>query len=505
MRIEADVVAMPAALRGRRVGVVDVGSNSIRLVVYEGDGRAPLPIFNEKVLCGLARGLEATGRLDPDGVALALENLVRFAELARVMGVARLEAVATAAVRDAANGAEFVAEAARRCNWPVRVLTGAEEAELSALGVVAAIPEADGVIGDIGGGSLEVVALERGELDGQATLPLGPFRLMGASEREGLEPGAIVERSLSGLPWLERGKDRSLYLVGGSWRELARIHMAQSGYPLHVIHHYTLSCSETESLAGVVSGLSRKTIKGIPRVADRRREVLPLAALVLERLLVAVRPARVVFCAFGLREGLLYKQLDPQLRRRDPLIDACAALAERAGEAPEYGFAVDAWLSPLFEGEVPEERRLRLAACLIADLAARAHPDYRADHAYRQALTLPVVGIDHPGRAYLALAASTRFAGKAGRFDQGWVESLLDEGQRRRARAVGAAVALAESLCGKVPELLRQTSLERGEGTLTLGLRAGATPLLGEALRRKLEALAQALALRPRLGPRAAG
>jgi exopolyphosphatase/guanosine-5'-triphosphate,3'-diphosphate pyrophosphatase len=133
----------------RRVAVIDIGSNSIRLEIFDGLTRAFCPLFNEKVICALGRDLKSTGRLSEKGAELALINLPRFTRMARGMGAARIDMLATAAVREAENGAEFIAEVERRCGQEVRVLSGAEEARISALGVLAGIPDADGIMGDL--------------------------------------------------------------------------------------------------------------------------------------------------------------------------------------------------------------------------------------------------------------------------------------------------------------------------------------------------------------------
>ena len=160
------------------VAVIDVGSNSIRLVVYKGLRRAPLPILDDKVSCGLGRGMDREGMMSPQSMDLALRTVSRFVDIARSMRVSGIKAVATAAVRDAANGPDFKNAVKRRCGISLRVLSGMEEAKLSALGTLCAIPDADGVMGDIGGGSLELVEIREGKIGNHATLPLGTIPLL---------------------------------------------------------------------------------------------------------------------------------------------------------------------------------------------------------------------------------------------------------------------------------------------------------------------------------------
>src|SRR6185437_11260235 len=372
------------ATRGR-IAVIDIGSNSLRLVVYDGVGRAPLPLFNEKVLCGLGRNLGRTGRLNADAIAAALENLQRFVALARAVGVARLDIIATAAVRDASDGAQFVAEATRRCGVPVTILDGAAEGNLSALGVVAGIPLADGVVGDLGGGSVELIPVDLGQVGEGPSLPLGPLRLAEYADDE-KRLREIVDGHIAGVPWLRRYRGRSFYLVGGAWRALARIHMDQVGYPLHIIQNYAVPRGEAEQIFRFISRLSRKSLEKMAAVSKRRIEAVPLAAFVLSRIVDAIAPERLVFSAYGLREGHLYDLLPDAERKLDPLLVACAAMARAY---PRFGIGGEElfdWMTPLFPGEEARRRRLRQAVALLSDSAWNEHPDYRADEAFMRGL-----------------------------------------------------------------------------------------------------------------------
>jgi exopolyphosphatase len=321
----------PGEARRGRVAVVDIGSNSIRLVVFDGLKRAPFPLFNEKVMCGLGRGLERTGELNADGAAMALDNLGRFVTLADVMGADRIDLLATAAVRDASNGPDFVRKAEKACGRRVRVLSGEEEARLSAMGVLMGMPQATGVMGDLGGGSLELVALERGKPGAHATLPLGPLRLAEAAGEDMRKAADLVDAALEPLGWLGDLKGEIFHPVGGAWRTLARIHMEQTGYPLHVIQDYRVPRREMEEMARLIAGMGRKSLARLVDVARRRLEALPFAALVLERVLKAGRPSTVAFSAFGLREGHIYDLLPATERARDPLLSMCEDIAEALG------------------------------------------------------------------------------------------------------------------------------------------------------------------------------
>src|SRR5215467_3839011 len=340
-----------------RCAVVDLGSNSVRLVVYEGHRRNPVAIFNEKAVLRLGRGLQSTGRLNDDGMGQAFTVLHRYHAVARAMGAEPFEILATAAVRDARNGPDFVAALqARMPGVPIRVLSGLQEAEYSAMGVLCGIPTADGILADIGGGSLEMVRLDRGTRGVSHTLPLGAIRLADRAGNDPVRARAIAEADLATVPWLAEGTNRDLYLVGGAWRALARIHMAQTGYPLHMVHHYTIGREEARDLTGVIAGAGRRALERLPGLSRRRIDDLPYAAVVLRRVLRATAARRVVFSASGLREGWFMQRMPERIRGEDPLLAAGMELAGRLGRDPNLPPALVAWTDPLFPAEIGEAR-----------------------------------------------------------------------------------------------------------------------------------------------------
>jgi len=485
----------------RRHAVVDVGSNSIRLVVFDGLKRAPLPLYNEKVMCGLGRRLDASGRLDPDGVELARANLQRFADLISAMGVDSVDAVATAAVRDAEDGPAFVADVRRESGLELRVLTGPEEAELSALGVLAGIPDADGVVGDLGGGSLELVQIGDGAPGAQATLPLGPLRLPALGDAAASKLSAPIDRVLAGVPWLGAAGGRTLYAVGGSWRALARIHIAQADYPLRVIHRYRVRAGEFAGLARLVSRQSRESLVQMHGVTRRRLDVLPQAAAVLERLIAALAPAEVAFSAYGLREGLVYGRLSAAVRRQDPLLSACRDVAARAARFPEHAAELVNWTRKLFADEPAEDTRLRHAACLLSDIAWRTHPDFRAVHAFNEILYYPALHAEHSGRAFLALAVFARYTSKEPPELLGRIRAMIGEEAAQRARIIGLAARLGETISGGVPGMIERFALRpaHNRGVLRLRYRRRDERLIGEVVVKRFEALARAMELAPEL------
>jgi exopolyphosphatase/guanosine-5'-triphosphate,3'-diphosphate pyrophosphatase len=479
-----------------RCAVVDLGSNSVRLVVFEGLGRNPAAIFNEKAVLRLGRGLQQTGRLNEEGVEQAVTVMARYAALARAMRADPFEVLATAAVRDAQNGPGFVRTLEE--NIPglvVRILTGEQEASFSANGLLCGIPSADGILADIGGGSMEVVHLAQGEMCAARTLPLGVIRLSDRAGGDVVRARAIAEEALETIGWLADGAGRDLYLVGGAWRALARIHMEQTGYPLSIVHHYTISRDEARDLAGVIGSASRRALERLPGVSRRRVDDMPFAAVVLRRLLRATNARRVVFSANGLREGWFMQHVASEVRAENPVLAAGREMAARWGRSTSLPPALTAWSAPLFPDESAQATLLREAACWMSDIGSQDHPDYRAEQTFFRVLRQPGVALDHHARAFLAFIMALRYDAEPGMQFLDAARMLLDLTSLRRAEIMGMALRLAFTLSGGTPELLAGTSLHREPDRLRLRLTHGSGVFASDAITRRVERLAQAMGL----------
>jgi len=490
----SDIIEVGSVQGTRRpFSIIDVGSNSVRLVVFEGLIRSPLPIFNERELCGLGRGLAETGRLADDAAAAALVAMRRYVTLSRAMGAGDPEIVATAAVRDAENGADFVARVLAEVGIAVRVVNGREEARLSSLGVLSGIPDADGAMGDLGGGSLEIVALDKGQTGNGTTFPLGPLRLIATLGQSGPALSQRVDEVLSSANWLQAARGRTFYAVGGTWRALARIHQAQVNYPLRVVHHYELAAADVENFCNVVARLSADSLDRLEDVNAKRRQSLPIAALVLARLLNFVKPATVVFSAGGLREGLVHDHLAQEVREQDPLIEASREFAHHEGRFSEHGAELAAWMAPLFDGAERRQSLLRLAICLLSDTGWRSHPDYRADAAFRRVLYAPFTGLNHRERAFIALAVYVRYAGTTEGKAVAPARALIGEDELDLVRVIGLALRLGHAISGGTAGILARGRLSIDRGPLTMTLTKEDAGLLGPAIDKRLATLAAAL------------
>ena len=487
---------------GSPVGVIDIGSNSVRLLAYEGLTRSPTPIFNEKVLAGLGREVQTTGLLAADAVEKALASLRRFRALCDRMNVAQVWAIATAACRDARNGRAFIAEAQRICGTKIDVLSGRREAELSALGVIGGLHEPDGVCGDLGGGSLELVSLKKGDIGEATSLKLGGLALMDESGGSLKKAEKIVRDTLEACPVMRLVKSRPFYAVGGTFRALARLHIGQRAYPLQVMHGYAMPLREAVEFVKLVERVNAETLDSIASVNVARRPLLAYGALVLDEIIRIGKPKEVVISATGLREGLVYEQLSPEERALDPLLVAAEELNAGRARDPQHARDLIAWSDRFFStlpfDETRVEKRLRHAACLLSDISWRAHPDHRGEQSLNTIAYAPLFGVDHQSRAYLALAVYFRHAGFSS--DARGTPTIRELASARgldRARVLGAGFRVASLIAAGMGGVLDRTPLTLEGGRLVLTVPAAFSTLAGERLMGRLKTLGRLLGREP--------
>jgi exopolyphosphatase/guanosine-5'-triphosphate,3'-diphosphate pyrophosphatase len=485
-------------LRAKRppYAIVDIGSNSVRLMVYDQLGRAPMPRFNEKSLLRLGEGLAETGAIAPEGFRQAVQAARRFRAIADAMGVTKIDATATEAMRRAFNGPALAAAIEAASGLKVRILSGAEEARYATLGVISGFFRPVGLVGDMGGGSLEVAeALDDRVGDNWVSLPLGalPVEAMlaeghGAAKRR---VDDILRDGLRAAPIRP-----TFYPVGGGWRALAKAHIESVDAPVKVVHGYTLATPAARKFAQSISRLSPAKLAAAPGVAVRRARTLPAAALVLDRVLKRLAPERVVFSALGLREGLLYDQLPAAERYLDPLVEGAQLIGLPLARVPEFAPALASWTAQLFAGETPPETRLRVAVCALSDIAWRDAPDLRAEESFRRLLQFPFIGIDHPERVFIAAAIHARYAGRP---DAPWLKpaiGLLSPVSQRRVLVLGRAILLAYRFSGGVPAVLASARLRLEPDCVRLEVGSAARVPDSEVVADRLRLLASALGVR---------
>lgn len=492
--VDADPTAQGRIKGARPVAVLDIGSNSVRLVVYERHARSLTPLYNEKSACALGRGIAQSGRLAEANVAKALDAMKRFALVARMMRVGKVYVLATSAVRDAANRDEFVAAVEAIMETPVRVLSGEEEAHFAALGVVAGIPGFAGVVGDLGGGSLELSSIADGlDTNGQS-FELGVIRLQDDADGSPKKAAALVRARLEAslLSGLEPGS--SFAAIGGTWRSLAKMHQMLRDYPLHMVQDYIVPADAMIAVCEEIVGTgSLKSYPGSAHVSSSRRDLVPFGAAVLGEVLRAGRFGRVVFSALGVREGYLYGMLDPRERAIDPLIQGAEELSVLRSRSPAHANDLvefsSQYLAAAGIAETAGETRLRTVACLLADIGWRAHPDYRGSQSVDAVAHGSLTGVDHPGRAFLALTLAVRYDGLKSRTAQS-LAGLADEAARERARLIGALFRVAYPMTAAMPGILPRTRFGIDGDTLVLHLPADFAFLNGNHLRNRLSQFA---------------
>lgn len=476
-----------------RIGVVDVGSNSVRMVVFEGGRRCPAMIFNEKVQCGLGADLERTGRLAPDGIARAMAALNRFVDLAPHLHVGALAGVATAAVREAADGPAFRDRVEAETGIRLEIASGEEEAELAALGVLFGDPAAEGVVVDLGGASLEICPVAEGRPGQGISTPLGPQRL-GPIDKP-TKTRTLIDRVLKPLRPRFAPVARRLYLVGGAWRAFGRVQIDRAEHPLNVLHEYTFSPAAARQTAAMILKATPDKLKaqGVP---SGRLDSVPYAALLLPALIDCFEPEEVVLSGFGLREGVCYRYLPPPVRAEDPLLSTACGHERTRARDPGFGAELADWLMPVL-GDLPAAtRRLIRAACHLADVAWRAHPDYRAIACLDVVTRVNLSSAGHPGRVFLMVSLLNRYkGGRKATDDSAVAQDLLGEDARVLAARVGGLMRLGCTLAGAHRGILPRCPLGRTDDTLILSPMDEVRSLMGEEVESRLRAAARGMDL----------
>lgn len=466
---------MPA--RRGSFAVIDIGSNSIRLVIFDVSAGYPHPRYNERVFCALGSDVGTAGRLPRDSIDAALSSIVRFVEVVNRSGTDRLKAFATSAVRDAENGRALVSAVRERTGCEVDVVEGDDEARLSAKGVLHGLHARDGIVADLGGGSLELARLRDGDICEAVSIPIGTMRLMAKSMGDLGSMAREVAFRLDKLHWLESCPKRTLYPIGGAWRAFARLRIAESGYPLKIIHGYTVPAPAAREMAQLLAGLGERSLARMTDIAAKRRPTMPLTGLIMRELIDRMRPGEVTFSATGIREGYTYACLPEDAVARDPLIAGADALAARENHSGDATSALMAWMAPLLPPEKPARERLQRAVCALSNMAWREHPDYRAAYAFERSIQHPFLGIAHGDRAFIGVSLYLRYGGKLEDARIAPYLELLSKRAVRRAAVLGHALRLGYLISGGSPELLRQAGLEVHKGKISMQLPGnGAAP-----------------------------
>ncbi|NVJ69558.1 MAG: Ppx/GppA family phosphatase [Alphaproteobacteria bacterium] len=481
------------------VAVIDIGSNSVRLVVFSGLKRVPDTIFNEKVMCGLGAEIGVTGKMGKEAMDSAVSTLKRFRALCEQMQVSRIEVLATAAVRDAKNRKAFINRVRRECGIEIVTINGEEEGRLAAHGVISAEPHASGIMGDLGGGSLELARIENGEVHETISLPIGPLRLQSMYGDNRRKIKKHLRDLFDEIPWLQQSSGQNLYMVGGAWRNIAKLMMREKSNPLPILQGYRNSRSEFTNYCKRISRLLPDDIPFASSLTSRRRAVMPTAALILLEVLAAMKAKSAVVSTYGIREGLIFDKIDDRDRPMDPFLFTCHVLAAERCRFAEHSELLYEWTRPLFWHKVPDpalREKLHHAICLLSDIAWRGHPDFRAEKAVESVLHGHFVGVSHRDRAYLAVAMNQAYGASVDLGHVAHILPLLKINEILEARMMGAALRLAQRLSGGTAAPLENSRLRVSKTKIYLGVPKAYRDIANEVVLKRLTQLGQLMGRR---------
>ncbi|MCI5049704.1 MAG: Ppx/GppA family phosphatase [Rickettsiales bacterium] len=468
--------------------VIDIGSNSVRMVVYHAICRVPIPSFNEKYYCELGRSIEETGKLYEPGVKKAKAALARFKLMAERMGISDITIIATAAMRDASDGQNFIDEIEAELGLNIQLISGEREAELAAKGIMASVYHPKGICADLGGGSVELALVEDHSIMKQESLPIGGLRLANrfANDTEALR--AHIQEVIGAQKWIT--KQPTVYAIGGSFRSIAKMFIKQQQYPLPILHEFTMNDRQLARIAEHFSHLGVAEIGDLPGVPRKRAATMLPAVIVLHEIMKKAGAKQVMFSVSGIREGLLYDRLDEEAKREDPLFASAKDLALLAGRHGNYADELFQWMSPLFYDESMQHKRVRYALCILSELAWTIDPNFRSEWAFNRVIQSAIKGVTHRERVMLSMALYHRYQVK-------WKQErdelkLLDERDRLWAKCIGMAANLAFHVSGGKHGNLHHAALKVQDDQVDLILDQEASPLRTDTVEKRLEGLGSA-------------
>jgi len=478
------------------VAVLDIGSNSVRLVIYEHLGRTLTPLFNEKANCTLGRGVAKDKKIAPENASKALKAIARFGLVVRLMEVKNTYIIATSAVREASNGKKFMAGVELLMEAKGNILSGAQEAHYAARGIIFGMPDFEGLVGDLGGGSLELSVVGSNKDFGGETYELGVIRLEDDSGFSVPKAMKIAKKQLEKSTVLSKNRHEIFCAIGGTWRAFALLMQVRSNYPLHIVQNYQVSALDALKLANELIE-NNGEVAGVETVSRSRRPLLIYGAVVMAAVLERGKFKNIVFSSHGVREGYLFERLDAKEANKDPLIVAseeiCYLRSRSVVHANELVEFSAKFIKDMGEKENPSQQRLRHAACLLSDIGWRGHRDYRGEQSVDLVAYSALIGVDHPGRAFMAEILAVRYMGLNHKSSSQQLSDLMGEKTQFRARTIGALIRLAYVLSGAMPQILPKIKFEITSKKLVLLLPGEFSFLDSLRLQSRLEQLGQHL------------
>ncbi len=474
------------------IAIIDIGSNSVRMIIYDGFHRAPTILFNERVLAELGKTLGVTGCLNPEGTKLAFDNLERFKAVIDNMK-ADYFVIATAALREASDGPAFAQKLQDELGIKPNIITGEEEARLGTLGLYSGIRNFEGVAGDLGGGSLELTYAQGKDFSHACSLPLGALRLKNSfNDKKSIKQE--IRAYLDEQSWLQdAAKGKTFYPIGGAWRAIASYCMKRQKYPVSIIHGYQISTQQLKQYLKTLMRMSPSETSKLDMIASRRHEIIPTAARLMYEVIKRVNPDNIVFSNFGVREGLLFDKLDIEQQQQDPLLQRCQILQKQLSRF-DNGEAVYAWSQSLVSDEEKRYQTIFLAACMLNELSWMEHRDYRAKLSFLSIITQRFGGgLSHKERVMLAAAIYVSYGQK---IDDKMLRpylSLLEKQEIQLAERFGLAVRIARRIGGGPIHVFKDTSLDYNKQQLTLKLSQSLRSFMGLHIEKLMQALGENL------------
>ena len=481
--------------KDRLIAILDIGSNSVRLVVFKGLLRNPKYVFNEGILCGLGRSVSTTGRMDDLAVKRALSTLKRFSELCHEMQVDQIEAFATAAVRDSVNGPEFIKTVREECGFNVEIFSGKVEARNSAYGIISAFPKTTGIVGDLGGGSLELIHVIDDKVIDYVSLPIGPLRLLGEKTKIDPEEVSYIQEALEDVPWLSECQNLPFYMIGGSWRLLTRLYIHHKKYPLEILHGFEMEPKSILKYSHKLTNKDPDNIKKVKKSTKTRGPLIPTAATILYQVISHVNPSKVICSDNGIREGVLFKMLNHKVRAKDPFLKACKSMSDQTKRFPEHAQKLMAWMDGVFENESEEDKRLRLASAKLSDIGWEGHPDFRAAKVFKEVVYGRFTGIDHRGRLIVGIALYLLYGGRKSRESFIRMKNILSPQDYKTAVIIGYSLGLGQLLTGGTSHPLDYSELKIVDKELHLILPNNKIHVVSDLVKRRLKKLAKKMGL----------
>jgi len=373
------------------VGLIDIGSNTVRLCIYKGNMRNPDVLYNKKFFCGLGEYRPGTKEITKESEKKCVNSIIFFNSILDEIKTNQNIAICTAAIRNASNRKQIVKQISKVFKGKVITLLGSEEAELAAKGVIAAIPNACGTMIDMGGGSIELASIDKNKLNKIKSFPLG---ILNFEQKDKEVKNFIKELST------KHKLQKNFYLIGGTFRSIARCFIYFNEMPLNEIHQLKINKTHFKSLQSKISTLNYEQLSKVPKISIDRVKHLHIALKVIDQIFSNTQCETLIYPRYGIREGYIYSKLPKKLQNQDPTEISLNLIAKNRCRFLLFNQRSFNWIEKKylqFKNKKLSDDRLRVLklACQISDLGWEQGSKNRAQYALSSILNLPLIGIGY--------------------------------------------------------------------------------------------------------------